>query len=231
MMKDESKRRKAARLSAKNRALISEVDLKEPHLRVEDAIFEATFERDLENHRGDVVSTVHEKLLKGYTDVPVIFPERPTKSQPEPPVLEEEPEPVPPVSESPSKRKRMPAETRQEIADAYVAGMSVDDICSAWSIGVGSLYSTLNKLKIPRRTRYPGGQTLEHLDPIPESHAVSAPTPGNGTSAGLPEWLVTIEVRRTEVIAVHAQDFNAAAAAALLGMTGDTQVVSIARAR
>src|SRR5262252_3459216 len=86
------------RLSAENRQLISEVDLKEPLPRIPDsirnAIFDIELDRLIENKTPEEASdAVTHELQKIWTDVPVVMDRLPQKE--EPPVQETVPEPTP----------------------------------------------------------------------------------------------------------------------------------------
>lgn len=235
--REEARARKRVKLFPETRKHINEVDLDEPQLRpVDVAIHSVLFERDLKQHHGDFAATIHDRVMELALDTPVVLDlaRAPTaEEEPVPTITEDPPETAEPTSEV-RRRKRLHPDTRQEIADAYVAGMAIDDICRAWSIGIGSLYAVLNTFKIPRRLRYPSKEVaLAQLEPLTVSPAVSPVTSVNGTGPGLTEWVVTYTVVRTETVTVAARTFNDAATAATseFGDDIDVEVLSVAKVR
>src|SRR5262252_5454335 len=232
------------RLSAENRRLISEVDLKEPQLRVSDsirnAIYEIELDRLIENKTEEeahdaVVAELQKNVMHdfGLTD-PLPFPKR--RSQPEP---EEVPEPEPepePVSEPPVVLTRhvhaggndshLTEPQVAEVVAAYVDGMTVTAICSVLNIATTTLYAILRERGIALRGRAGHSRWVSRTpeefkikltgaqSTMPVSPTPVEPTSANGRISDLPEWLVTYTVVRTETISVAARDFNSAAAAA-----------------
>jgi len=239
------------RLSAENRQLISEVDLKEPQLRVPDSIrsviYDIELDRLTENKTDEeAFKAVNDELQKIWTDVPVVV-ERLAL-----PVQEDVPEPESPVlTRHPHKGSQtyLSADQVAEVADAYVDGMAVMDICNVCNIVTTTLYAILRERGIALRGR-PGNARWVTRTPeqfkiklgkdqstMPVSPTPVETTSVNGLSSDLPEWLVTYTVVRTETVVVAAKGFSDAASAArhtiaesTPGMD-DVEVISVAKVR
>jgi len=225
------------RLSAENRQLISEVDLKEPLPRIPDsirnAIFDIELDRLIENKTPEEASdAVTHELQKIWTDVPVVMDRLPQKE--EPPVQETVPEPTP-LTRHPHKGSQTNLSPDQvaEVADAYVDGMAVLDICNACNIVTTTLYAILRERGIALRGR-PGrkDQSTMPVSPTPVEK-----TPTNGVVSELTEWTVTYTVVRTETIVVAAKGFSDAASAARASIAestpgmSDVEVIAVAKKR
>ena len=247
------KARKRNRLSAANRALINEVDLREPAavpLTLHDAIREVVVEkrvdelydqaeRDQRSPEEILQALILHNDMERYANLPIeVFgpnpwSKPPTESEPEQDV-NETPAPAPPApqprAKPPVRRKPVPVaatplsdEQRQEIVDAYVANMSTVEICAAYNINPPRLYDTLRKAGIALRGREPTKQAMQ-LPSI--DHIPSL----NGTSTSvLPTWTVVYTVRRTEQQVVAAASFNDAAAAVQKLGDDDIEVLSVSK--
>jgi len=246
-----SRRSLKRRLSAENRRLISEVDLKEPQLRVSDsirnAIYEIELDRLIENKTEEeahdaVVAELQKNVMHdfGLTD-PLPFPKR--RSQPEPEeVPEPEPEPEPPVVltrhvHAGGNDSHLTEPQVAEVVAAYVDGMTVMAICDVCNIATTTLYAILRERGIALRGRAGHSRWVTKPAPygpqikltgaqstMPVSPTPVEPTSANGRVSDLPEWVVTYTVTRTETTIVAAKDFNAAAAAVTNG-----EVISVAK--
>jgi len=250
-----SRRALKRRLSAANRQLISEVDLKEPQLRVPDsirnAIYEIELDRLIENKTEEeahdaVVAELQKNVMHDFgLTAPIPVPKQPQKE--EPPVQETVPAPI--LTRHPHKGSEsyLTPDQVAEVADAYIDGMAVMDICNACNIVTTTLYAILRERGIALRGR-PKPAPLPFAPPqrrrpvgfMPQSTSDHWPTSANGRISDLPEWLVTYTIVRTETISVAARDFNSAAAAArTLASTNaegvaeelDIEVLSVARKR
>ena len=236
-----SRRSLKRRLSAANRQLISEVDLKEPQLRVSDsirnAIYEIELDRLIENKTEEeahdaVVAELQKNVMHdfGLTD-PLPFPKR--RSQPEPEeVPEPEPEPEPPAAltrhvHAGGNDSHLTEPQVAEVVAAYVDGMTVTAICTVLNIATTTLYAILRERGIALRGRSTrpaqalASVAARRLPPLrkdqstmPVSPTPVEPTSANGRVSDLPEWVVTYTITRTETVTVAAKGFSDAATAA-----------------
>ena len=232
---------KRQHLSPSNRALINDVDLKEPQIRplnVTDAISTVLLDQEWQQAAADGIDPrwrAGEKIMEvALADVPVVIDryEPPQKEEPTMP----EPEPGPPLPRPkrrpvtpPPPRRKPPVpllltdEQRQEIIDAYVANMSTVEICAAYNINPPRLYDTLRKAGVPLRGREPT-KTATQLPPIDH-----IPSLNGTTTAVLSEWTVTYTVRRTETKVMAAKSFNDAAFLVAEGVGGDVEIIGVAK--
>lgn len=236
-------RREKHELSKSNRDLITTNDLKEPQmahseldsylwpqidlpepserLTVEDAVIDVLVDRKVDERIEDAIA----RGLEPAQMIGEMLTERVLKD-----ALYEE-QPVLEAIRDRTHKPRLTPERRKEIADAYILGMPVEEICTAWGIGNGTLYHILHINRIPKR-QIQIHPTQENPMPDKSSPPVSAqkvaPASVNGLVSGLPEWTVTYTVMRTETTTVAAASFNDAAAA----VNGEgIEVVSVARSR
>lgn len=237
--KEAMRQRKAKRneLFPETRAHINRVDLDEPQMvkRVPMTIQQAIRDVAFDTRINTLVDTAIEEGiepvqvlqdlalktdLERYTNVPLKI-DGPPPEQPEP-QPEAEPRLNPYIGKVAPRVRRgrggkppITPQQRQEIADAYLAGMPVDEISSAWDIGIGALYQTLDAFGIARRERHPKrGKPLTPEEPfMSEPITSSPPVSPNGAVPGLSEWVVTYQVVRTETTVVAAKSFNDAAQA------------------
>jgi len=238
----EVKRRKELKrlhLSPSNRALINEVDLKEPQIverpdplikpisvrdAVLDVVIDAEFDREIEKgiDAGKTPAQIADEMI-----LKSVMPRGlPHYDAVVPPPKEETP-----VSDAPPNfRPPLSLEERQEVIDAYVAGETIAEIMRAYNIGTTRLYETLDAAGVPRRgtnrgpNREPKKEQFQMPSTVPVSPPKVAETPANGVVSGLIEWVVTYTVTRTETTIVAAKDFNAAAASVT-----DGDVISVAK--
>lgn len=264
--KEAVRRRKAARLSQENRALITATDLKEPQMRTDVESWQAIDEPakpislrravheellveklsgmiEVAQQNGLEPESAYQELIlrtdmDRYADVPVLI-DGPEPDYTEPELATEGnpfiDKPLPRVRRGRGGKTPITAEQRKEIADAYAAGMPVNEICRAWDIGIGALYLTIDAFGIARRGR-PGGSAhstrpvKEQLVPAtsskPASHTPAEAPSANGRASGLPEWVVTYQVVQTLTRTVAAKSFNDAAAAV---ESDGVEVLSVAR--
>jgi len=216
---------KRQRLSPANRALISEVDLKEPLPRPSKAIRDAIFDVELDKlvagktdeEAFEAVTTELVKLdIKEMAPLPRVT--LPPKEEPAVPLLTRHAH-----KGSVDGNDRLSEDQVAEVADAYTAGMVVMEICDAYNIVTTTLYAILRERGIPLR----GGRvkpSQKDQSTMPVSDAKVEPPPTNGVVSGLTEWVVTYTVTRTETTIVAAKDFNAAAASIT-----DGEVISVAK--
>lgn len=267
----EVKRRRAQRLSQKNRELISEVDLKEPQMRttevepifqaarppkppltVREAVKYVQFDREHDHildAGGDPLDEVFRETVKVFSKDTL----GPRSGEPSVP----EEEPNMPIQAEPEKAAAPPRlkglrdltdDEQREIIDAYRAELTTHDIERAYSINVATLYSLIHKAGVPlrsargqskfarREARTPDlvATSLREELPVPATDVPSTPVSTNAVEkappsevvSGLPEWVVTYQITRTETVIVAAKDFNSAAAA--VEVRG-TEVISVAR--
>ena len=258
--KEAMRKRRADRLSRRNRELINETDLKEPQMREEHPLSVREAIRDIsinnrlaplvEKHEQEglpfqdaVDAAASELILKSdmrrFTDIPIeIYGPMPENFglAPDPNAARaalDGPPPEMPNSRTRPDGTRLTAEQRTEAAEAYRAGMPVEEICGAWGISLSTLYRTLGVLGISRRGQPTAHQPKEKpvtvpTSSTPESHVPRETPPVNGTAPGLTEWLVTYQVTRTETVVVAAKDFNSAAQAVETDGSTST-VISVAR--
>lgn len=149
-----------------------------------------------------------------------------------------EEEPTTPVTPRNTKPKLTEAQ-EDEVIELFKSGISTTEIQNTYNIGPQTLYTLVRKRGIPLRTQGTSRTGPKHppqeepVPPVKASEPVSTgvpyPPPPNGAVAGLPEWVVTYEVRRTETAIIAAKDFNAAAAAA--ANEPGIEVISVARKR
>src|SRR5262252_192845 len=137
-----SRRALKRRLSAENRQLISEVDLKEPQMRVPDsirhAIYEIELDRLIENKTDDeardaVAAELHKNVMRDLVDTgPVTLPK--PRPNPEPEEVPTEPAPEPPVLtrhvHAGGQDSHLTEHQVAEVVDAYLDGMAVQAICN-----------------------------------------------------------------------------------------------------
>ena len=246
--KEAMRRRKAKRLSEANRALISEVDLKEPQMRPEpvadpltlsEAISGALIDKQLESVGQDgrldkLTGMLTQKFIGN--DLPLVrHPERAAQTAPP----EEEPEPVataPAPPEAPTngrrhRQSRLSADQVDEILEAFKSDISTTEIQAAYGIGAQTLYTLVRRAGLPLRgqsRRLPPEETPVVKTSEPASPAQVETESPNGLVPGLTEWVVTYEVVKTETVTVAAKSFNdAALAVEARGIT----VTSVARKR
>lgn len=257
--RDEMKRRKAIRqyqLSAANRALINEVDLREPQIR--DDGLQTWVAPDEEPKPLSVRKAVSHELIdqeinRGI-DAAIDAGKDPYQVAGDllfkaavgpPPIIRfEKEEPIP--TEAPAAKRRNPgdvtpltAETKQEIIDAYLAGMSVAEICHAYEVGTTRLYATLRAANVPLRGAQGGWSFKESYVPTPHPTPAVSSHVDNGvvpTVTKLTEWIVTYQVVRTETVTVHAKSFGdvpqAALGAIVSPLEGEPfEIISVARVR
>jgi hypothetical protein len=128
--------------------------------------------------------------------------------------LEEEP----PVSPRPYRANLTP-EARTEIAQAYAAGLPIDEVLHTYNIGQGALYRILHLAGVPLRTRANGAA------PVP----TVAPTPALAAPVGpWYRWEVSYQIVRTETVAVNAANYADAVLGAALPATG-AEIVAVKR--
>lgn len=117
---------------------------------------------------------------------------------------------------------------RDDIAEAFKAGISTTEIQNTWEVGAGVVYKIVREYGLPLRTQRTVVTEVKASEPVSEVSAPSAPP--SGVVSDMPEWVVTYEVRRTETVTVAARDFNAAAYAIHSSENG-AEVLSVARKR
>jgi transposase-like protein len=240
------RQRRAERLSKKNRALISEVDLKEPQMRDEQqplTVSQAVMEVLPAHRNGSHAGVTVQEILLAAAPMPAV-----DTAEEFNPFIDK---PMPHVRSGRGGKPPITPVQRKEIADAYAAGMSVTEICRAYEIGVGALYQTIDAFGLARRgrpggsahsTRRPREEPVTHVvvtssPPVvvtsspPESPQLAAAASANGTNSDLPQWVVTYQVVRTETVTVAARDFSNAAAAAINSIEEGAEVLSVARKR
>ena len=244
------RKRRAERLTRENRTLINEVDLKEPQMREEKplSVIEAIRDVSLNNRMAELVEK-HEQdgvpfqeavevaageiILKvdmhRYTNIPIEIegpmPEDFGRTALDgPPAEETTPEPLAMRPGRVSGKRALTDAQRQEIREAYVSGLEVEEICRAYDIGMSTLYRIAAQAGLSRRTRQAPILQEETVTASKTSPVVSP----NGSSEGLTEWLVTYQVTRTETVVVAARDFNSAAQAVETDGSTST-VISVAR--
>jgi hypothetical protein len=241
---------KRQRLSPANRALISEVDLKEPlpkplPLRASKAIRDAIYDVELDKliagkTEDEALETVTAELLKiDLANVPVRLPQPLPKSQPEE-VMTPEPEPLTRHVHAGGNGSHLSERQVNEVIDAYQDGMTVMAICEVLNIATTTLYAILREHDVPLRGR-PATQRWTNRTPanltiklkgtqstMPVSEPKVEPAPINGVVSGLTEWLVTYTVTRTETTIVAAKSFNDAAQT-VGNMDPQVEVISVAK--
>lgn len=226
--REDMRRRRAIKrnqLSKENRALISEVDLKEPQIRpypdtelwvaqdeeprpitVEKAVRKALVDQEFDRViDAGIDAGLDPNQIAGSMILKAALPD----GLPFPELLKKE-ELITPTEST----------VRLEIIDAYVAGMTVNEIRRAYSIGMPHLYEILDTAGVPRRHPVLHQTSRKRKEePMPNSLTSAAnsitASPPNGTAGATPltEWTVTYLVRRTETKTVAAKSFNDAAAA------------------
>jgi hypothetical protein len=251
------KRRKELKrlhLAPATRALINEVDLKEPQMvdrdverdplpirpskAIRDAIYDIELDRLIENKtEEEALEAVSAELLKiDLGSVPVSLPRPLLKPQPEE-VMTPEPEPLTRHVHAGGQDSHLTERQVAEVVDAYVDGMTVMAICDVCNIATTTLYAILRERGVPLRGR-PSTQRWTNRTPesltiklkgtpqstMPVSEPKVEPAPVNGVVSGLTEWVVTYTVTRTETTIVAARSFNDAAATVT-----DGDVISVAK--
>jgi hypothetical protein len=205
---------KRQRLSRANRALISEVDLKEPlpnqSKAIRDAIVDLEIDKLVNGKTTDeALKAVTRELIK--IEIPEITPLPrgalpPKEEQPFVP----EPEPLTRHVHAGGQDSHLTEKQVQEVVDAYQDGMAVAAICDVCRIATTTLYAILRErnvlLRGPRGPRGPRG-SRKVQSPMPES----APTNDVLDAPALTEWVVTYTIRKTETQIVQAKSFNDAA--------------------
>lgn len=240
---------KRQHLSPSNRALINEVDLKEPQIRplnVTDAISTVLLDQEWQQAAADGIDPrwrAGEKIMEvALADVPVVIDraeppqkETPTVPEPEPGPLAGPPQPRPkrrPVTPPPPRRKPpvplpLTDEQRQEIVDAYIANMTTVEICAAYNINPPRLYDTLRKAGIPLRGREP----TKPAAPLPSIHLNKIPSPNGSSKSVLPMWTVTYRAWavKTETIVCALEDLSVTLRKGGYNDPGISEVISIAK--
>jgi hypothetical protein len=238
----EVKRRKELKrlhLSPSNRALINEVDLKEPQiverqsgwddaLSVEEAVKSVALDHEINREidagfdAGKTPEQVASEMI-----LKAVLPRKLPRYSAVVPAPKEE---IPVSDAPPNFRPPLTLEERQEVIDAYVAGETIAEIMRAYNIGTTRLYEALDDAGVPRRGTNRGPNRTPPKEPAmpqsttPVSDAKVEPAPTNGVVSGLTEWVVTYTVVRTETTIVAAKSFNDAAAAVT-----DGEVISVAK--
>ena len=227
---------KKQQLSPANRALIVETALWEPAPKpsIYDTVLDVMIERRVDQEVDAAIAAgkspeqfVGDVLFKAaMEDMPLPLVRPKTKEEP---ITTEVPEAP---KRNPADVMPLSAETKQEMVDAYVAGMSVAEICHAYGVGTTRLYGALRAANVPLRGAKGGWSFKEEFKEkhaMPTQPTVTAPT-GNGVEpiavTKLTEWTVTYLVRKTETKTVAAKSFNDAAAAV---ESDGIEVVSVAK--
>jgi hypothetical protein len=241
---------KRQRLSPANRALINEVDLKEPlpkplPLRASKAIRDAIYDVELDKliagkTEEEALEAVTAELVKldiqNYAPLPRVALPTPTPQPEDVP----EPEPLTRHVHAGGNDSHLSERQVQEVIDAYVDGMTVMAICEVLNIATTTLYAILREREVPLRgnqgrrwtNRTPSNLTIKlkgtPQSTMPVSEPKVEPPPSNGVVSGLTEWLVTYTVTRTETTIVAAKSFNDAAQT-VGNMDPQVEVISVAK--
>lgn len=238
-------------LSAGNRALINEVDLKEPQIRtdIHDVIIDGLIEREIDQiiaDGKDPVEVLSDKILKMDLDRIPPLEIRPTATRGggtvPPPKEADRTQDVEPAAPQKLNLQTLSAEQKQEMLDLFQTDTPINDILAAYSTNSYVLYQLVHRAGLPLRQG--GGrpssfarsearaarreqQEMPQNTPPVSASPVAAPPP-NGVVSGLTEWTVTYLVKVTQTRVVAAKSFNDAAAAVDDG-EGDIEVLSVAR--
>jgi hypothetical protein len=113
-------------------------------------------------------------------------------------------------------RANLTPEARAEIAQAYAAGLPIDEVLHTYNIGQGALYRILHLAGVPLRTRGNGA--------VPAPVVVQA----LATAAPAHRWEVSYQIVRTETEVVAANTYTDAVAAVGLPATG-AEITSVKR--